>query len=113
MDLQAFEEAQESMSEEDRKKGGEPKRITRPKRSKQQNKEKTEKLDERDKEVVDHITALGTPSINPLKLTSAEWVQPRRRRSKRIRSQKKNRSILSTPLNITSQVEEVKDSPSL
>jgi len=34
MDLQAFEEAQAKMSEEGRKKGEEPKRKTRPKRSK-------------------------------------------------------------------------------
>jgi hypothetical protein len=40
MDLQAFEEAQETMSEEDRKKGEEPKRITRPKISKQKRRRK-------------------------------------------------------------------------
>jgi hypothetical protein len=32
MDLQAFVEAPETMSEKDKKKGEEPKRITRPKR---------------------------------------------------------------------------------
>jgi hypothetical protein len=40
MDLQSFEETQATMSEEEKKKGKEPKNITRPKRSKQKNKEK-------------------------------------------------------------------------
>jgi hypothetical protein len=77
------------MNEEEKKKGEEPKRITRPKKSKQQKKKKKQKLDEKDKEVVDALTALGTPTVIPLKITSAEWVQPRRRRSNRIKSQKK------------------------
>jgi hypothetical protein len=92
MDLQAFEEAQATMSEEERKKGEEPKRITRPKRSKQQKKEKKKKIDEKDKEVVDALTSLGTPTVSPLKITSAEWVHPRRRRSNRIRRVKRRKS---------------------
>jgi hypothetical protein len=112
MDRQAFEEVQEAMSEEEKKKGEEPKRVTRPKKSRQQKKKKKKKLDEKDKEVVDALTALGTPIVSPLKITSAEWVQPRRRRSNRIKSQKKEILVSTTPLTITSQVEEIKDSPS-
>jgi hypothetical protein len=63
--------------------------------------------------VDDVLTTLGTPTVNPLKITTTEWVQPRRRRSNRIKkSQKKRIPIPSTPLTITPQVEEVKDSPS-
>jgi len=63
--------------------------------------------------VVDSLTSLGTPTASPLKLTNLKWVQPRRRISNRIRkSQKKKIPILATSLTITSQVEEVKDSPS-
>jgi hypothetical protein len=113
MDLQAFEEAHAAMSEEDKKKGEEPKRITRPKYQNNKRRRKRRKVDEKDKEVVDALTALGTPSVSPLKITSAEWVQPRRRRSNRIkRSQKKKIPTLVTPLTITTQVEEVKYSPS-
>jgi hypothetical protein len=100
------------MSEED-KKEEEPKIISRPKISQQQKKDKNKKVDEKDKEVVDSLTYLGAPSVCPLKITSVEWVQPMRRRSNRIRrSKNKKRQILATPLSITSQVEDLKDSPS-
>jgi hypothetical protein len=44
MDMKEFEEAQETMSEEEREKGEEPKRVTRPRRSKQQKKGKEKKV---------------------------------------------------------------------
>jgi hypothetical protein len=114
MDLQAFEEAHATISEEERKKGEEPKRITRPKRSKQQNNEKKKTIDEKYKEMEYDLNALGTPSASPLKITSEECVHPKRRRFNRIRkSQKTKIPIPATPLTITSKVEEVKDSPSL
>jgi len=69
-------------------------------------------LDEKYKEVVGALTALGTPIVSPLKITNAEWVHSRRRRSNIIRSQKKEILLLTTPLTITSQVEEIKDYPS-
>jgi hypothetical protein len=112
MDKQSFEEVQTTMSEEENKKGEEPKRVTRPKKSRQQKQNKNKKLDEKDKEVIDALTSLGTPTVIPLNITSAEWVHPKRRRSNRIRSQKKEILVSTTPLTITSQVEEVKDSPS-
>jgi hypothetical protein len=63
--------------------------------------------------VDENLTTLRTPSFGSLKITSAEWVQPRRRRSNIIkRSQKKKIPTLVTPLTITTQVEEVKYSPS-
>jgi len=59
--------------------------------------------------VDDTLTALRTPSVSPLKITSVEPVHPRRRRSYRIRkSQKQGSPKLITPLSTTTQVEEVK-----
>jgi hypothetical protein len=90
----------------------EPKRVIRPKKSRQQKENINKKLDEEYKEVADALFALGIPTVNPLKITGVEWVQPKRRRSKKIRSQKKEILVSTTPLTRTSQVEEIKDSPS-
>jgi hypothetical protein len=63
--------------------------------------------------VANVLTSIGIPIIIPLKITTAEWVHPRRRRSNKIKkSQKKRTPIPSVPLTITPQVEEVNDSPS-
>jgi len=57
------------MSGEENEKGEEPKIITRPKKSKQQNKKKKKKVDEKEKEVVDALSALRTPTFSPLRIT--------------------------------------------
>jgi hypothetical protein len=71
MDRQYFEEVQEAMSEEERNKGEKPKRLTKPKKEKQQMKGKKQKINEEDKEVVDVLTTLGTPTVSPVKISTA------------------------------------------
>ena len=50
------------------------------------------KNNKRDKEVVDVLTNLGTPTLSSMKITTTKWVQPRRRRSNKIKKIQKNRS---------------------